>query len=119
MVFIDVVFDGKVDLVGVWVKCLYSCEGFQYMFDCGCVILVFIGVFVDVKLLLYFDVFVDVCMCKCIQFERQIGLVFLIIGVGFNFMVGVNVDVVIEMVWGELFGVVLYVGIIQLLVGEL
>lgn len=118
MAFTDAVFDGKIDLAGVWAKCPPTRADLQRMLACRRAIPVSTAAFEDALQLMRPDVLVDARMRKRWMPEGQIGLAPLSIGLGPNFSAGVNVDVAIETAWGDSLGRILHAGATLPLAGE-
>lgn len=110
MAFTDAVFEGKVDLQGVWAKRPQTRRDLRCMLECGRAIPVFVGPLPEALHVLQPDVLVDARMYKRKLPEVQKGLSPLTIGLGPNFVAGEHTDLVIETAWGVQLGTVLHAG---------
>ncbi len=118
MAFVDALYEGKAELLGVLAKRAKTLPDLGFMVQCRKAVPV-----VDVPLARVIatvqpQVLVDARMRKRDQPEPQRGLAPLTIGLGPNFEAGRNVDVAIETAWGDDLGGVLRQGRTRDLAGE-
>lgn len=118
MAFVDALYEGKAELLGVLAKKAKTLPDLGYMLRCRRALPVINEPLEHVIETVRPAVLVDARMRKRERPETQRGLAPLTVGLGPNFEAGTNVDAAIETAWGDHLGAVLWQGRTRDLVGE-
>jgi len=118
MAFVDALYEGRSELLGVLAKKAKTLSDLGHMVRCGRALPVSTEPLERVLEAVHPDVLVDARMRKREQPEPQRGLAPLTVGLGPNFEAGANVDVAVETGWGDDLGVVIRQGRTRDLAGE-
>jgi len=118
MAFVDALYEGRSELLGVLAKKAKTLPDLGHMVRCGRALPVTDEPLEQVLEAVHPDVLIDARMRKREQPEAQRGMAPLTVGLGPNFEAGANVDVAIETGWGEDLGTVLWQGRTRDLTGE-
>jgi len=118
MAFVDALYEGKAELLGVLAKRARTLLDLGYMIQCRRAVPVIDEPLECVVATVHPEVLVDARMRKREQPPKQRGLAPLTVGLGPNFEAGANVDVAIETAWGDDLGAVVWQGRTRDLSGE-